>query len=162
MARFIDPLHFNNFVDANILDNVADGADAAVNEIVELAQSEKIRLLLPYSVQNELKNPNTPAHVQRAATLFQFSVEVELTDEEHRRYHDLVNAVKRDAEEKNIAPDLFHVWEAAKYGGYFITRDKRLLARSGAIASILQIHVVTPTVFLERLAQARQRAAKFS
>ena len=161
MTRFIDPLHFNNFIDANILDNVADGEDAAVNKIVDLAQSGEITLLLPYSVQNELKNPNTPAHVRRAATLFLFSVEVGLTDGERRHYRDLVDAVKGNAEEKNIAPDLFHVCEAAKYGGYFITRDKRLLHRSGAIASILQIDVVTPTVFLERVAEARQRAVKF-
>ncbi|MFN3078111.1 MAG: hypothetical protein ABT940_14815, partial [Alphaproteobacteria bacterium] len=58
---------------------------------------------------------------------------------------DFIKAVKGNAEEKNIAPDLCHVFEAAKYGGYFITRDKRLLARSGAIASVLQIDVVTPT-----------------
>ncbi len=161
MTRFIDPLLFNNFVDANILDDVADGEDAAVNEIVDLAQSGKITLLLPYSVQNELKNPTTPAHVQRAATLFPFSVEVRLTEGERRRYRDLVAAVKGDAKEKNIAPDLFHVCEAAKYGGYFITRDKRLLARSGAISSELQIDVVTPMVFLERIAEARQRAMKF-
>ena len=56
MSRFIDPFCFNNFVDANILDDVADAEDAAVNEIVELAQSEEITLLLPYSVQNELKS----------------------------------------------------------------------------------------------------------
>ena len=161
MSRFIDPCCFNNFVDANILDDAADGEDAAVSEIVELAQSEEITLLLPYSVQSELKNPKTPAHVQRAAAQFPFSLEVELTDGERCRYRVLVNAVKGDAEEKNIAPDLFHVCEAAKYGGYFITRDKRLLTRSGAIASILQIDVVTPTVFLERVAQARRRAEKF-
>ncbi len=161
MTRFIDPLCFNNFVDANILDDVADGEDPAVNEIVDLAQSGKITLLLPYSVQNELKNPNTPAHVQRAATLFLFSVEVGLTDGERRLYREVVAAVKGNAEEKNIAPDLFHVSEAAKYGGYFITRDKRLLTRSAAIASILDINVVTPTDFLERVAESRDRAARF-
>ena len=161
MTRFIDPLYFNNFVDANILDEVADGEDIAVIEIVSLARAGEITLLLPYSVQNELKNSNTPAHVQRAASLFLFSLEVEATEGERRRYRDLVAAVKGNAEEKNIAPDLFHVCEAAKYGGYFITRDKRLLARSGAIASILQIDVVTPTEFLERVAEARRRAAKF-
>ena len=161
MARFIDPFCFNNLIDANILDDVADGEDAAVNEIVELGQSGEIMVLLPYSVQNELKNPRTPAHVNRAATQFMFSIEVGLTEGELRRYSDLVAAVKGDAEEKNIAPDLFHICEAAKYGGYFITRDKRLLARSGAIASILQIDVVTPTVFLERVTQARERAEKF-
>ncbi|MDA1101714.1 MAG: hypothetical protein O2967_22360 [Proteobacteria bacterium] len=86
-------------------------------------------------MQNELNNQNTPAHVQRAATLFLFSVEVGLTDGERRRYCDLVAAVKGDAEEKNIVPDLFHVCEAAKYGGYFITRDKRLLARKDGVRS---------------------------
>ena len=161
MTRFIDPFYFNSFVDANILDEVADGEDAAVNEIVSLAETNEITLHLPYSVRNELANPNTPAHVRRAATHFLFSVEVELTDGERRRYCDLVAAVKGNAEEKNIAPDLFHVCEAAKYGGYFITRDKGLLARSSAISSILQIDVVTPTEFLERVAEGRKRAAKF-
>lgn len=162
MARFIDPFHYNNFVDANILDDVADGEDAAVNEIVGLEQTGKIILLPPYSVQNELKRPNTPAHVQRAATLFLFSMQVGLTEVEQRRYSSLVAAVKGDAKEKNIAPDLFHVFEAAKHGGgYFITHDKRLLARSEAISTELQIDVVTPMVFLERIAESRQRAMKF-
>lgn len=161
MTRFINPLLVNNFVDANILDEVLDGEDAAVNEIVSLVRTGEITLLLPYSVQNEIKNPYTPAHVRRAANHFLFSVEVELTDGERCRYRDLVAAVKGNAEEKNIAPDLYHVWEAAKYGRYFITRDKRLLARSGAIASILQMDVVTPTEFLERVAKARKRATEF-
>jgi len=161
MVRFIDPLRFNNFVDANILDDVADGQDTAVKEIVCLARSGEITVLLPYSVQNELRNPNTPAHVRQAATKFLFSMEVPLTAEELRRYRNLVEAVKGDAEEKNIGPDLFHVCEAAKYGGYFITRDKRLLARSEAIARILQIDVVTPSVFLDRVAEARKRAMRY-
>lgn len=157
MTRFISPLHSNNFIDANILDDVADGQDAAVGEIVRLARSGEVTVLLPYSVQNELANPNTPAHVRRAATTFLFSIQVDLTEEEQRRYLALVGAVKGNAEEKNIAPDLFHVCEAAKYGGYFITRDKRLLARSGAISKVLQIDVVTPSVFLDRVTQARER-----
>lgn len=162
MARFIDPFASNIFVDANILDDVADGEDVAVNEIVRLENSCEITLFLPYSVQNELKNPSTPAHVLRAAHLFPYSVEVGLTDGELRRFRDLVAAVKGNAEEKNIAPDLFHVCESEKHGGgYFITRDKRLLARTDVIASFLEIGVVTPTVFLDRVSEARQRAAKF-
>ena len=47
MTRFIDPHYFNNFVDANILDDVADGQDLAVNEIVNLAETGEITLLLP-------------------------------------------------------------------------------------------------------------------
>jgi hypothetical protein len=72
MARFIDPFRVNNLVDANILDDAADGQDAAVREIVRLAETRQITLLLPYSVRNELSDPNTPAHVRRAADQFLF------------------------------------------------------------------------------------------
>lgn len=161
MARFIDPLYVNNLIDANILDDVADGQDAAVQEIVRLTDNGEITVLLPYSVRDEVKNANTPAHVRSAADLFVFSEQVNLTEGEKRQYQTLVAAAKGTAEEKNIAADLFHVCEAAKYGGYFITRDKRLLARSAVIEKILQIDIVSPNEFLERVAQGRKRAEQY-
>lgn len=157
MARFIDPLYHNNFIDSNILDEVVDGHEAAVQEIMRIADAGKITVLLPYSVCNEIKKPNTPAHVRLAVNRFIFSIEVNLTANQRQNYRDLVESVRGDAEERNIAPDLFHVWEAANNGGgYFISRDKRLLARSGAIAELLQIEVVTPAEFLDRIAMAHR------
>jgi predicted nucleic acid-binding protein len=158
MARFIDPFRVNNLVDANILDDAADGQDAAVREIVRLAETRQITLLLPYSVRNELSDPNTPAHVRRAADQFLFSIEVELTNEERARIERVITAAKGDADEKNIRTDLFHICEAAKYGGYFITRDKRLLKRRSIVQSMLQVDLVTPSEFLERVQLARGRA----
>jgi len=158
MARFIDPLYVNNLIDANILDDVADGQDEAVNEIVHLAGQGKITVLLPFSVRNEAKRKKTPEHVRRAADLFSYSKKVCLTEGEQEQYRNLLAAAKGDAEEKNIAADLAHVCEAAKYGGYFITRDKRLLARAAIIATMLQIDLVTPTEFLARIKQAKERA----
>lgn len=161
MARFIDPLCRNNFIDSNILDEVADGQVEAVQEIIRASDDGEITVLLPYSVCNEIKRPNTPAQVKKIVSHFVFSVEVNLTENEKSSYRDLLGAVKGDAQEKNIAPDLFHVWEAAKNGGgCFITRDKRLLARAPAIADRLQIEVMTPARFLELLAEARQRKAE--
>ena len=158
MARFIDPLYHNNFVGSNILDEVADGQDAAVQEIMRVCEAGEITVLLPYSVCNEIKRPNTPTHVQRVVRHFVYSIEVNLTANEQHSYQALVDAVRGDAQEQNIEPDLFHVWEAAKNGGgHFITRDKRLLARGVAIADRLQIEVVTPSDFLARLVEARQR-----
>jgi len=71
-----------------------------------------------------------------------------------------VAAAKGNAKGENIAADLFHVCEAAKYGGYFITRDKRLRARAGVVANMLQIDVVTPSQFLERIKIAHEQAKK--
>jgi hypothetical protein len=55
---------------------------------------------------------------------------------------------------------LGHVWEAAKYGGgYFITRDQRLLARTELIAELKRIEIVNPETFLARVAEAKSLAA---
>lgn len=42
----------------------------------------------------------------------------------------------------------FHVVESAKYGGYFITNDERILKKATEISSMLQLMIVTPTQFL--------------
>ena len=158
MARFVNPLNRLNFVDANILDDVADGEDGAVNELVRLTKSEVVRLALPYSVKTEVKHPNTPPHVKRAANDFLCSEEVALTEPERNRYRDLLVAAIGDAAVQNIAADLFHVCEAAKYGGYFITRDKRLLNRSDVIRRAIDAEVITPSEFLARIDEAKRRA----
>ncbi len=126
--------------------------------VMSIADAGEITVLLSYSVCNEIKKPNTPAHVSLVVNRFNFSIEVNLTVNERQNYRDLVDSVRGDAEERNIAPDLFHVWEAAKNGGgYFISRNKRLLARSSAIAELLQIEVVTPAEFLDQIAMAHSR-----
>jgi hypothetical protein len=53
---------------------------------------------------------------------------------------------------------LLHVAEAAKYGGYFVTRDKRLLSRARTITSFLQVEVVTPSTFLLKVEEARMQS----
>ena len=160
MARFVNPLDFPSFVDAMILDDVADGQNDAVAEIVRLSEANEISVRLPYSVKDELAHPSTPAAARRAEALFLFSLPVTLTAEERVRFEGLVEAAKGEAKEKNIRRDLFHVWEASKYGaGYFITRDKRLLGRNPTIARHVQTEVVLPIAFLNRVAEARSRVA---
>lgn len=156
MTRFVDPFRTLNFVDANILDDVADGQSTSVNEIVGLVRAGELLLHLPYSVRKELRRPETPDHVQRAADCFVFSIEVELTHQEKIRFIQFLHSTKGRAEEKNIRRDLFHVFEAAKYGaGYFLTRDKRLLARSPTITQQIQIEVLNPEAFIERVRRSR-------
>lgn len=161
--RFIDPLYTNNFLDANIFDEIADGQQEAVQEILRIYDGEHITLLLPYSVQAELEDPNTPELVRKAARQFIYSVEVTLTDGEKRLYERLLAEVTGDSDPKNIAQDLFHVFEAQKNGGgHFVTRDKRLLKRSEAIAQLLNIDVVTPEDFISKVYRAKEREREFA
>lgn len=157
MARFIDPRWTNNLLDANILDDVANGRDPDVNEIVRLVDDEGLQVVLPYSVKAELESKSTPSHVRAAASHFLFTLQTSLTSQERQRRDRLFEAAKRNADLKNIAADLGHVFEAAKYGGYFITKDSRLLSRRDTIVEVLQINVVNPREFLAAIEQAKSR-----
>jgi predicted nucleic acid-binding protein len=162
MAHFVNPLIGNHFVDANILNDIADDQNEAARQLMALSDSVEVNLLLPYSVQKEIDHPNTPDHVKRVAKLFLFSKEVTLTAPEIEHYARLVTEAKGNSEVKNVAADLFHAWEAAKYGaGYFVTRDKKFLNRADAIWRVVQVKVVTPSEFLERVQEARARDQKF-
>ena len=162
MARFIDPLYTNNFLDANIFDEIADGQNKAVQELLRIYHEENITLILPYSVQAELEDPNTPEAVRKASQSFNYSIKVTLTKGEHQLYERLLAEITGDSEPKNIARDLFHVFEAQKNGGgHFITRDKRLLKRSDAIADLLNIEVMTPESFVSKVREAKERELEF-
>lgn len=163
MARFIDPLYTNNFLDANIFDEIADGQDAAVQEILRIYQEESVSLILPYSVQAELEDPNTPAAVKKASQQFVYSVKVSLTDGEKKVYEKLLAEVTGDSKPENIARDLFHVFEAQKNGGgHFVTRDKRLLKRGNEIAELLGVEVLTPEGFVSKVREAQEREREFA
>jgi hypothetical protein len=161
MARFINPLIENILIDANIVNAVASGQDEAVNEIVRLCQASEVIVMLPHTVQKELDHPNTPLAVKEARTQFLETHFVPPAESELRQYRELILAVMGNSLEKNVAPDLAHVSEAAKYGGYFITNDKWLLNRRDGIAERLPLEVVNPSTFLERIEQARERNKRF-
>ena len=163
MVRFIDPLYSNTFIDSNILNEIAGEEEGAIREIVAAADQGEIVVLLPYSVCEEVARPSTPSYVKDVVKLFVYSIEVPLTDRERTSRRDFVEMNRGNAKPENIDADLLHVWESAKNGGgHFITRDKRLIARASGIAKLLQIEVIDPIAFLERLVEARKRSADFS
>jgi hypothetical protein len=161
MARFVDPLYTNNFLDANIFDEMV-GSQEAVRATLAFYDNDLISLILPYSVQLELEDPGTPSAVKGAAQMFVYSVKVALTQGEQELYKKLLAHVTGDSKPENIARDLFHVFEAQKNGGgHFITRDKRLLKRSEAIAELLGVEVLAPEDFVAKVLKAIARKEEF-
>ena len=150
MARRVDPRYFTNLIDANVLDCTGTAEDAAVDEILELAAGNRIALLLPYSVKDEVSHPRTPAEVKRRALTLPFTEPVTLTEPERRLYREVLEIVQGDAKPGKHDLDAFHIVESAKYGGYFLTNDKRLLRKRAAIGAVAQIEIVTPSEFLNR------------
>jgi predicted nucleic acid-binding protein len=160
MARFINPLFVNNLIDANIIDNMAVGTWEPIRKILEFHAAGEIQLIIPHSVRTELLRQTTPSGVRAAAQDLIFTEPVGLTIGEHIERDRLLQHAKGNAKLENIAADLSHVAEAAKYGGYFITLDKRLLKRAAVISEVFNsCEVITPEHFLERVAEAKKMMA---
>jgi hypothetical protein len=120
----------------------AEGTDPDIEAILE---GQKVQCLLPYSVHDEASRPNCPPGVRRAVSRFLYTINTgPLTAPEQADARAFFAAQIRNAKPENILRDLFHVWEAAKYGGdFFITRDTRLLSRADAIHAHKGIWVVS-------------------
>jgi hypothetical protein len=140
----------NNFIDANFLDRTGGPEDTAVDTILRLYREDAFTLLLPYSVQAEIKHPNTPADVKRKAEQFIYSNEVELTAPECATYYKTCILIRGNAQPGQHEKDAFHLFESQKNGGrFFITKDGRLLKKADEILENLPpLRVVKPSEFL--------------
>jgi len=129
--RPLDPRKCPVAIDANALDRDGSDHDALVDRLLGLASAGAINLIVPKGVRLEISNPNTPAHVQEAALPKIFTIGVGLNSDEQRRKRIIESELQGNARPGKHAADADHLFEAAKYGGYFITHDDRILKRAG-------------------------------
>ncbi len=151
MAQRIDPRYFNSLIDANVLDRLGGSDDAVVDQVLALADEGTISLVLPHSVKAEIEHPNTPAAVKKLALAFIYTESVSLTPKEVDRHQQVRDLVRGSAKPGKHDRDAYHMVEAAKYGGYFITRDQRLIGKRVEIDRLLGqgFNIVTPAEFLK-------------
>lgn len=132
-----DPRYHQVFLDAHILDDSVDEEVSQAIQMITGPMRQCVSMLLPYSVKAEIENPNTPAVVKRRAADFIYTMEVSLTSAEMKT-HAAVRAIMRgNALSGQHNSDAFHLVEACKYGGYFVTLDKRILKKRGEVRAIL-------------------------
>jgi hypothetical protein len=134
----LDPRFTNAFIDTNALDSTNGPETAAMNEILRLCEESAdeehpLTLRLPYSVQEEMEHPHTPAEVKRKAENLVFSMEVELTGPELALHDKVRDVIRGNARPGQHDRDAFHLVESAKYGRQFITNDGRLLKKAPEI-----------------------------
>jgi hypothetical protein len=147
--RPLDPRICPVAIDANALDRDGSERDALVDRLLALSSSGTVRLLVPKRVRAEIQNPNTPADVKQAALPQIFTIGVELNSDEQRRKRVIAAELQGNAKPGKHEADTDHLFEAAKYGGFFITEDHRLLKRVGRLSEVLppSLTVVTLTDF---------------
>lgn len=148
----IDPRIHNNFLDANFWNDTGNPVEgSAMLEILDLAQQGEVSLILPFSVKAELEHPNTPPEIKRAASGMIHTLRTELSPNELAIRSKLLVLIQGNAKPGKHDRDVFHLLEAAKYGGgYFITKDGRLLKKGMEIGYLLaSLRVVCPSDFMK-------------
>jgi hypothetical protein len=150
MRDFINPRNCPIAIDANALDRDGSARDALVERLLQLSYAGRINLLVPKGVRIELQHPNTPPNVQEAGLSQKFTLKVGLNTRERALHRQIERALQGNARLGKHSTDADHLFEAAKYGGYFITEETRIRDKASKIPNLLppSLNVVTLAHFI--------------
>ena len=152
MAKRVNPQIHNNFVDANFWDDSGNLLeDAAMVEILDLEQRGETSLILPFSVKEEIEHSNTPPEIKKQAEGMVYTLRTQLTPNELALRAKLLGLIQGNAKPGKHERDVYHLFESDKYGGgYFITKDTRLLRKAGEVERLLaSLRIVSPSQFVK-------------
>jgi hypothetical protein len=149
--RPLDPRKCPIGIDANALNRDGSAHDALVDRLLDLYRTERINLIVPHGVRLEAQHPNTPSAVRESITSKIFTIPTSLTSSECDTRRGIEAALQGNARPGKHSADAQHLAEAAKYCGYFITHDQRILDKSHGLAALLppSLTVVTLRGFLQ-------------
>lgn len=131
-----------------------DGGDISEQrasfEVRELFDVHGGEINILHSVQKELNYQKTPRWVIELANTYVSTLEVPLTSDEQVVLRDIEKIIVGNGILENHQDDCRHVFEAQKYGRYFVTTDNGIVKRSNALLRRLTtLFVVRPTEFLQ-------------
>jgi hypothetical protein len=145
----INPFQTNSLIDSCAFDPKYSPEDAASVELMRLRDEQGLGLLIAHSTLKEAEHPNTPAWVRREAQQMIYTQDVRLTPPEVATLRRIEAILAGNGKVENIAQDARHVFEAQKYGSYFITTDARLLKRAAQIRKEVSVTILRPSDFLD-------------
>jgi hypothetical protein len=148
----INPRIVNNFIDSCAFDPKYSPEDKASREIFQRSENDEINLNIAHSNQKEIAHPNTPEWVKREANKLIFSIKTGLTNSEIKLKAEILKILAGKGNPEKMTSDAEHVFEASKYGRYFITTDKRILEKNNELENICSVMILNPSEFLKILA----------
>lgn len=151
LRRNIDPKYSQFFLDTCAFDPKYTPEDSAAKELWKRYEAEEINLLLTHSNQREIDHPNTPTWVKQQALSMVFTLKVQLTSDEQNRRASLERLLRGNAQSDKHKDDAHHLFEASKYGGYFVTTDNRILSMAIEIFRQCSVQVLTPSNAIYRM-----------
>ena len=148
----INPRIINNFIDSCAFDPKYSPEDEASQEIFQRSENDEIILNIAHSNQKEIDHPNTPNWVKREAHKLIYSIQTGLTNAELNLKAGILKILAGNGNPEKMTSDAEHVFEASKYGRYFITTDKRILNKKNELENICSVIILKPSEFLKILA----------
>jgi hypothetical protein len=144
----MNPWITNSFVDSCAFDPKYHPENQAATELFRLHQAERLGIRLAHSNQKEVDHPNTPAWVKQKAAGLVYTNTVPLSSDERTRLGKIHAILSGDGKPENVEDDARHIFEAQKYGSYFVTTDDRLLRRADKIRAECSVQILRPSEFL--------------
>lgn len=149
----IDPWFTNSSLDTCVLNSASLVEASAVKEILCLQNEMGLSLIVSHSTKREFDHPNTPREVKMETSSKTCTVPVELNPQEMTIKRKLHSLIVGNGKASTYAADAEHIFEAQKYGSYFLTEDRRLLGKAAAVQEICELIVLLPTDFLQLVKQ---------
>ncbi len=147
----INPWLTNNFVDSCAFDPKYDPDDKAATEIFRLHQEKDLTIIIAHSTQKEIEHPNTPSWVKKESLGLIYTLNCTLISEEKSLLRNIEIILAGSGERENIVQDARHIFEAQKYGSYFVTTDNRLLKKASEIQKLCHVTILLPSEFRSML-----------
>lgn len=149
--RPINPKITTIFIDSCAFDPKYSPEDQASLCLFELSEKGELILNIAHSTQKEVEHPNTPGWVKREANKLIYTIETSLTPDEQNRKTKILKILAGKGKPEKIIKDSEHVFEADKYGSYFVTTDDRILKKREELKDVVSVHILKPNELLEIL-----------
>jgi hypothetical protein len=144
----LNPWIVNTFLDSCAFDPKYHPEDQAATELFRLHKENELGIRIAHSTQKEVDHPNTPAWVKRTAASMIYTVPVTLTPGEKGLLRTIHSILTGDGKPENFADDARHIFEAQKYGSYFVTTDGHVLRRARRFEAKCNVTILRPSQFL--------------
>ncbi len=147
---FYQPVYF----DSCAFDGGDESEQQASIEARELFEENGGNINIVHSVMKEIEYPNTPQWVKDIANNSIFTIEVQLTPQEDAELKVVETIIVGNGNLEKRKADCRHIFEAQKYGRYFVTTDNGILKHGKAIKKRFStLFIVKPSEFLEIVKQ---------
>jgi len=149
MKKPPNPIYGSVFFDSCAFDGGNEQEQTASNEARSLFTDMGGDIKIVHSVKKEIDYPKTPQSVKDEANQLIHTIEVQHTAEEATELNGVQKIIVGNGSFEKREADCRHVFEAIKYGRYFVTTDNGILSHSSEILNRFStLFIVKPSEFL--------------